>query len=190
MPDGWRWPDDGRWACQLRQDAQHADFQGSEHSSPARPRAHQQGCHRHGPVTIPRRRGGPKARRAVRPTTISARPANDPSTLTWRSVGAIRSHCSSLGIARIKADLPTTPAAPCAAAELPRRDGRTHRHRHGDRRDGPAVLQRCGMADHSVYPVSEGRRRVDPRGDCREPGASAPDGRTVDRWCCRRTSST
>jgi hypothetical protein len=22
---GWHWPDDGRWACQLRQDAQHAD---------------------------------------------------------------------------------------------------------------------------------------------------------------------
>jgi hypothetical protein len=29
MPDGWRWPDDGRWASQLRQDAQHADFQRS-----------------------------------------------------------------------------------------------------------------------------------------------------------------
>jgi hypothetical protein len=24
MPDGWRWTDDGRWACQLRQDAQHS----------------------------------------------------------------------------------------------------------------------------------------------------------------------
>jgi len=24
MPDSWRWPDDGLWACQLRQDAQDA----------------------------------------------------------------------------------------------------------------------------------------------------------------------
>ena len=40
MPDGWRWPDDGRWACQLRQDAQHAHSKAA-----AGPRAHQQGCH-------------------------------------------------------------------------------------------------------------------------------------------------
>jgi hypothetical protein len=48
--DGWRWPDDGRWACQLRQDAQRGDSKAVGPSkSPARPRAQRRRCHGRGP---------------------------------------------------------------------------------------------------------------------------------------------
>jgi hypothetical protein len=33
VPGVWRLPDDGRWACQLRQDAQHADSEAAGHSA-------------------------------------------------------------------------------------------------------------------------------------------------------------
>jgi hypothetical protein len=36
MPDGWRWPDDGRWACHLRQDAQHAGSKAAGHRAARR----------------------------------------------------------------------------------------------------------------------------------------------------------
>jgi hypothetical protein len=31
MPDGWRWPDDGRWGLPAAQDAQHADSKAAGH---------------------------------------------------------------------------------------------------------------------------------------------------------------
>jgi hypothetical protein len=62
---GRRWPDDGRWACQLRQDAQHTDSKAAGHPSPARSRAHQRGCQRPGRGAKLGRNGGHKFARAL-----------------------------------------------------------------------------------------------------------------------------